>query len=46
MHAYEMSYKCQLYPIYIVVILIHNHFESPNTFKLRDSLTLHFDNFT
>jgi hypothetical protein len=37
MHAYEMSYKCQLYPIhtvairtYLVAILGHNHFESPN----------------
>jgi hypothetical protein len=42
MHAYKMSYECQLHipqtpPIqlphkfsYIVAILIHNHFESPN----------------
>jgi hypothetical protein len=31
MHAYEMSFKCQLYPTHIVAILIQNHFESPNT---------------
>jgi hypothetical protein len=39
MHVYEMSYKCQRSPThtvaisYIVAILIHNHFESPNTIK-------------
>jgi hypothetical protein len=40
MHAYEMSYKCQLTQLphkfsYIVAIFIHNYLESPNTYHLN-----------